>query len=250
VFTFESEYSTLEMGSALEFAYQGGADISGDVSVTYADMVNQSNITAYILGGSGQDAVQVIDGFEALQNFIRSGGNYSRDSPGAPIAYKLSYLADNAPARLSFTQDYRIRDCVRVSQKIRVTLDSITVEASSDEVGSGGDLEIYGTVRAIGDNEVALFDRPSESFIRIDEGQTYTTPSGIIGEGVLQVTPEDGSEIRLIADVRERDTLNADDNFPDQLLPAAYETGWRRTVDIIASSDGARVRLTLSLEPI
>ncbi len=61
-------------------------------------------------------------------SFIKAGGNYSRQSPGAPIAYKLSYLKDNSPARLSFTTDYSVKDCVRVAQKIKVTLQSITVE--------------------------------------------------------------------------------------------------------------------------
>ena len=55
-------------------------------------------------------------------DFIRSGGDYSKQSPGAPIAYKLSYLGTNKPARLSFTTDYQLKDCERVSQKIKATL--------------------------------------------------------------------------------------------------------------------------------
>ena len=35
------EYSAEEMGAALEFAYSGGVDVSGDVSVTYKDIISQ-----------------------------------------------------------------------------------------------------------------------------------------------------------------------------------------------------------------
>src|SRR6185369_51613 len=85
VFTFESKYSSEEMSAALDFAYSGGVDISGDVSVTYKDILSKSKITAFILGGSGGVAAQTIDSYDALIDFIKQGGNYSADSPGAPI---------------------------------------------------------------------------------------------------------------------------------------------------------------------
>src|SRR5215470_5945766 len=128
LFTFESQYSADEMSAALDFAYSGGVDVKGDVSVTYKDILSQSKITAYILGGDAGSASQTIDSYDALINFIKSGGNYSRQSPGAPIAYKLSYLKDNSPARMSFTTDYTVRDCARVSQQVVVTLNSITCD--------------------------------------------------------------------------------------------------------------------------
>lgn len=61
LFTFESQYSSEEMSAALNFAYNGGVDVSGDVSVTYKDMISQSKITAFILGGDAGTAVQTID---------------------------------------------------------------------------------------------------------------------------------------------------------------------------------------------
>src|SRR5205823_4971091 len=117
VFTFESSYSAEELGAALQFAYSGGVDVSGDVSVTYKDIISSSKITAFILGGSGAVAAQSITSYDDLMSFIKQGGNYSKDSPGAPIAYKLAYLRDNTPGRLSFTTDYDVKDCERVSQK-------------------------------------------------------------------------------------------------------------------------------------
>lgn len=250
LFTFESNYSASELASALEFTYSGGVDVSGDVSVTYEEMVSQSNITAYILGGSGGDAAQAIDGYEELREFIRSGGNYSPESPGAPIAYKLSYLADNQPARVSFTRDYQTQECVRVSQKVLVTLDSITVEDGRDEVGSGGNLEVYGVVRAIADNDVELLNWSETQNVRIDEGQTYPTTNQPLGEAILQVTPQAGNAINLHVDMFDKDGLSGDDDFPVVIEDYAFETGWRRDVSVVTSHDGSRMRLNFSLQPI
>ena len=124
VFTFESQYSAQELGAALDFAYSGGVDVSGDVSVTYKDIISQSKITAFILGGSGGMAAQTIDSYDDLMEFIKGGGDWSKDSPGAPIAYKLSYLQGQAPGRISLTTDYDVKDCERVSQKIKITVKS------------------------------------------------------------------------------------------------------------------------------
>jgi thiol-activated cytolysin len=75
VFTFESQYSSSELGAALDFAYQGGYDVKGDVSVTYKDIISSSKITAFILGGDGGAAAQTIDSYDALKQFIKDGGN-------------------------------------------------------------------------------------------------------------------------------------------------------------------------------
>ena len=63
LFTFESQYSAEEMSAALDFAYSGGVDVKGDVSVTYKDIISQSKITAFILGGDAGSAVQTIDSY-------------------------------------------------------------------------------------------------------------------------------------------------------------------------------------------
>lgn len=246
VFTFESQYSAQELGAALDFVYKGGADVSGNVSVTYKDIVAQSSITAFILGGSGGDAAQSIDSYDALIEFIQSGGNYSPESPGAPIAYKLAYLRDNAPARLSFSQDYQVKSCARVSQKVRVTLDSITVE--SDGGDGGEELELFGTITALADNEVDLLNRSQDTFVTIGEGETFT---GVYSEGILQVTPQPGNEIRILINLSDDDGfLNPVDVFPEQELVAAFDTGWRRTVDIPVVRESARLVVRVTLEPI
>ncbi|MBC7978050.1 MAG: thiol-activated cytolysin family protein, partial [Myxococcales bacterium] len=168
VFTFESEYSSEEMSAALDFTYSGGIDIQGDVSVRYKDIISKSKITAFILGGDGGSAAQTIDSYESLISFIKTGGNYSRQSPGAPIAYKLSYLKDNSPARMSFTTDYAVKDCVRVSQQVKVTLRSIAVDSAGGDPGDN--LELYGRITAQGTNQQTLFDKDGDHYVSIREG--------------------------------------------------------------------------------
>jgi thiol-activated cytolysin len=247
VFTFESQYSAEEMSAALDFAYSGGVDIKGDVSVTYKDIISQSKITAFILGGDAGTAVQTIDSYESLINFIKSGGNYSRQSPGAPIAYKLSYLKDNSPARMSFTTDYQVKDCVRVAQQVRVTLQSIAVDSAGGDPGS--DLELYGLITAEGNNQQTLFNKDSGHYVVIHEGSMFGggTP---LAEAVINVTPSAGQAIKLHARLTDQDTLSADDNIGDEVLLNPFETGWRKDVTITLTGSSARVRVNFSLAPI
>ncbi len=248
VFTFESDYSAEEMQSALDFAYSGGVDVSGQVSVSYKDILSKSKITAYILGGGGAAAARTIDSYDALITFLKEGGDYSAESPGAPISYKLSYLKDNSPARMSFTSDYEMKECNRVSQKVKVTLKSITVE---DDGGDEGDnLELYGTATAIGETSSTLLSKNSDNAIVIRNGETF--PQGtFIAEDVIQVSPKNGESIKFKIHLTDRDGfLNPDDEIGNETIDVKFETGWRREVSVTLTGDSARVKVTFALQPI
>jgi thiol-activated cytolysin len=247
VFTFESEYSSEEMNAALEFAYAGGVDVSGNVSVTYKDIISSSKITAFILGGSGGEAARTIDSYEALIDFIKAGGNYSRESPGAPIAYKLNYLEDNSPGRLSLTTDYDVKECERVSQKVKVTLKHVRVESAGGD--SGGDLELFGRIWVQGTTGATLLDKTTSTYVVIREGDTW--PQGtFINEAIIDVRPQAGQRIELGGDLWDYDTVSADDHMGREVSYATFEAGWRRDVTILLTGDDARVSVTFGLQPI
>ena len=248
VFTFESQYSSAELGAALDFAYSGGVDVKGDVSVTYKDIISNSKITAFILGGDAGTAVQTIDSYEALKEFIKAGGNYSRQSPGAPIAYKLNYLKDNSPARVSFTTDYTLKDCVRVAQKIKVTLQSITVESAAGDLDNN--LELYGLITAGGTTTTALFNKGRSNHVTIEEGKSFGSAASPIAEGVIEVKPQSGESIRLRANLTDYDPTLGDDASGDEIVLAPYEIGWRKDVSIVLTGSGSRVRVNFQLAPI
>lgn len=245
LFTFESQYSAEEMGAALDFAYSGGVDVSGQVSVTYKDILSQSKITAYILGGDAGAAVQTIDSYEALIAFIKGGGNYSKDSPGAPIAYKLSYLKDNSPARMSMTDDYDVKDCTRVSQKLLVTLSSIAVDDAGGD--SGDDLELYGDIWAEGVDTQNLFHKDSSNYVQIHQGSQFGQP---IAQAVIDVSPQAGQSISLHAHLFDQDTFSPDDDMGNEVSVNPFETGWRKDVTVNLTGDSARIRVVFSIAPI
>jgi thiol-activated cytolysin len=251
LFTFESSYSAAELGAALEFVYSGGADVSGDVSVSYRDIVSQSTITAYILGGSGGEAARSLGSYQDLMEFIGNGGDYSRASPGAPIAYKLVYLADNQPARLSFTNEYDQVDCERVSQKVLVQLKKIEVVAVGGELGEGGGLEVYGSIQATGaERPTPIFERAREDRIEIPEGDSGWPEPGSGPEAVVSVEPRTGSVLQLGALLHDRDELLGDELLGDETIVAPFETGWRKDIALHLTGGGSQVTVTLSLAPI
>jgi len=248
VFTFESDYSAEEMQSALDFAYSGGVDVSGQVSVSYKDILSKSKITAYILGGGAGAAARTIDSYDALIKFLKEGGDYSAESPGAPISYKLSYLKDNSPARMSFTSDYEMKECNRVSQKVKVTLKSITVE---DDGGDGGsDLELYGTASATGQTSTTLLNKNSDSAIVIRTGDTFPQGS-FIAEDVIQVSRKAGESIKFNVHLTDRDGFfSPDDEIGNETIDVKFETGWRREVTTTLTGDSARVKVVFAMQPI
>ena len=245
LFTFESEYSAEEMGAALDFAYNGAADVSGQVSVTYKDIISNAKITAYILGGDAGTAVQAIDSYDALMTFIKSGGNYSRTSPGAPIAYKLNYLKDNSPARMSMTDDYDVKDCTRVSQKILVTLSSIAVDDAGGD--SGDDLELYGTISADAASATTLFSKSSSDYVQIHQGSQF---GPTISQAVIDVVPQPGQVINLRAHLWDQDTFSPDDDMGNEVGAQPFEAGWRKDVTLTLTGDSARIRVNFSMQPI
>ena len=245
VFTFESEYSAEEMGAALDFAYSGGVDVSGQVSVTYKDIISNSKITAFILGGDAGSAVKSIDSYDALIAFIKDGGNYSRQSPGAPIAYKLNYLKDNSPARMSETTDYDLRECTRVSQKVRVILQSIAVDSAGGD--SGSDLELYGDIWVEGASTQNLFHKDSGNYVQIHEGSQFGQP---IAEAIIDVSPTAGSTLKLHGHLYDQDTFSPDDDMGNEVSLNPFESGWRKDATVTLTGDSARIRVNFSLAPI
>jgi len=256
IFTFESQYSSEEMSAALDFAYKGGfVDVSGDVSVSYKDIISNSKITAFILGGSGSEAAQAIDSYDALIAFIKGGGNYTKDSPGAPIAYKLAYLKDNSPARLSFTTDYTVKECTRIGQQIQVTLSNIKVNSAGGDAGD--DLELYGQVTATsrpkGGTDAAptvLLSKDSDHAIVIHENAQWPL-QGSVSEAIIDVVPQPGSVITLKANLIDQDGWpNPDDNICDDTVAVSFEEGWNKDVAIHCTGSSADVVVTVHLQPI
>jgi thiol-activated cytolysin len=245
LFTVTSELSAAEVGAALDFAYYGAAWVDGSVSLTHEEVLAHTHITAHILGGDGVDAVQAIYGADELRAFIEQGGTYTPESPGAPIAYKLAFLADNSPARWSLTSEYALRACTRRTQNVRVGLSALSV---IDDGGDAGDeLELYGTIAVVDERGQThtLWQTDGDHHVTVHAGESWPQ-DGEIAAATVPVTSEPGASFDLVVDLREDDGFG-DDDFGHVVTARPFEDGWRADVSVpLAKGDQhASVRFTL-----
>jgi len=248
VFTFESTLSKQELQAALDFVYRGGADISGSVSLTHAEVLSNTRSTAFILGGDGGGAAMAaIGNLEQLRAFISAGGNYSKDSPGAAIAYKLAYVRDHTPVQVAYASTFEQRTCSRVTQKLHVVLEKLTVVNAGGDLG--GDLEIYGTVTARGTGlPLRLMQLSNTEYKQLGVNQSFP-PTGFIGEAIVPVRPQGGNSLRISTELFDDDGIG-DDAFGVTETAAPFEAGWRRTLTLYRSAGTQQVSLTVSLTPV
>lgn len=253
VFTLESEKSSTEIAAALSVAFNSsGTEIGVDLTAAQKQALEQSRMHAFVLGGSGDSAVQAVSGIEGIKRFIAEGGDYSKRSPGAPISYKLKHLKDNSSARMSVTTDYDVKICNKISDRYSVRLKSLTV---LDESDSGSGLELYGSVSATGVGAaVGLWSLGSGQAIKLDEYDSYPatpSPTSFLGEAAINVVPQLGNNIVIGVNLREKDGWSADDNVRGTLtLPFGGAGGWAGEFDVMASGGGNLVKAVVELTPI
>ena len=246
-FAVESQFSSEETREALEFGLNIGVfDLGGDTTLTNTEVIDEMSITAFILGGNGDVAVESIHGVDGIRDFIESGGSWSHESLGAPIAYKLNYLADHSPARFALTSDYELTECERISQNVRVGLDGISVTA-----GEGGDgLEIYGSIEVRDEHGTVytLMDRTAEERIFIAEDDTWPD-SGEIGSAIIPVVPQPGHHFTIDARLWEFDGGN-DQVLIDSSITRPFDDGWRDAWGIPFAQAGQQGELIIDLKPV
>jgi thiol-activated cytolysin len=117
LFTFESEYSNTEMKAAIDATFKSKMGNEGgiEISTSYQKKIESSKMNAVIFGGAGSSGVHAIHGIEGLKQYIEEGGDYSKESPGAPLSYKMRYLKDNSMAKIILSSEYNVRDCNLIS---------------------------------------------------------------------------------------------------------------------------------------
>ncbi|PJZ69822.1 thiol-activated cytolysin [Leptospira perolatii] len=129
-FLLESDYTALQVKTALEVAWDPGVlaalspvpPIGGQVSVTHEQVLDNTRIAYFVRGGNAGLALEPIKSadssspgsmYNAIRNFLSNpeAANYSASNPGVPIAYTLNYLKDRSVAKMSYTTVYDQRDC-------------------------------------------------------------------------------------------------------------------------------------------
>jgi hypothetical protein len=110
-----SSESASQLKIALEAAFDAAtADGEANLKLEHKRIIQESELKVLILGGSAGAAVEVLaakDKVAQLSQFLRTGANFTLQSPGVPLAYQVRYLKDNTLARLSYTTDYTKKTC-------------------------------------------------------------------------------------------------------------------------------------------
>ncbi|MFO0635559.1 MAG: thiol-activated cytolysin family protein [Nannocystaceae bacterium] len=248
LFTITSEFSSEELGAALEFAYRGAASVDGSISMTHEEVLASSEITAFVSGGNGEAAAKTIFGVDELREYITKGGSYDRDSPGAAIAYKLAWAADDSPAGFALTSEYEVEQCERVRQDVRVGLAGLKV---IDDGGDAGDeLELYGEVVVIDGNgdEHALWSTDGDHNVTVGKGEQWPD-HGELGSAIVPVVPQPGESIGVRVRLYDDDGVG-DDQLLDHTSWRAFEDGWRGELVIPGAEGDQHVEVVLALAPV
>jgi thiol-activated cytolysin len=147
LFTFESEYSSKEMKGAIDATFKsklGNTEGGGNISPADSTKIESSTMNAVIFGGAGSSGVNAIHGIEGLKKYISEGGDYSKESPGAPLSYKMRYLKDNSVAKIVMSSEYNVRTCGSNIWKILLN----EIEADEADIDDSDNIcELYGEIK-------------------------------------------------------------------------------------------------------
>lgn len=144
IYTIESNYTKAEVDAAFKASF-GSSD--GSVDTEYEKVISESDVKALVIGGSGSDAAQTINGPADVYQYISNGGDYSKDSPGAPLSYKLRYLKQGTPvARVVLASEYPVRQCDLAYPVFTIELDYLKCTGCED--GDGSPAELFGRLTA------------------------------------------------------------------------------------------------------
>ncbi len=155
LYTVESNYSTLDVKSAFALSFsQGSSSGEGGIDVDYEKIISESKVEALVIGGSAEDAVGVIEGPTGVYSYIINGGNYSKDSPGKPLAYTLRYIKNDFPiARVVLASEYPVRSCDLAWPQYELKLVKITGSTLTNR-------ELYGNL------EIRMWSEAEGDFVR------------------------------------------------------------------------------------
>lgn len=249
IFSVQTNRSASEVKAALEASYAAAGAVNAGLSVSEEQkrLLDESEIRAFVLGGSGDDATGIIGGFEALVAYIKNGGSYSKDSPGAPIAYKLAYL-DNAVTKLAFTTDYSERSCVKNEADVRIDLARIKHVSGGD--GPGNNLELFGNIRVryptksspvtdcnTGGEVAYLWQLSADQYLSLAEGGVWT-PSAPTYVDLAAIPVSDSAKICFIADMWESDAPFGNDDFGVAGLIVSFKEGWPGEHHVVTHGSG------------
>ncbi len=138
----ESSEKVEEVENSISSSFTGwGIDGKVNFSQKSAEILSNSKISLYAIGGDASQVSQVITSTsnttktEILKDYIESGAQYSRRSPGVPIGYKAVYLANNHIASIESSMRFQTVRCDLTPYKkpLKVTVERFVTRDVSDD---------------------------------------------------------------------------------------------------------------------
>lgn len=168
-FCMESEERGDSVKANLEVAIKAGvADGALSTDFTSNSYTKNMKISGTIIGGSGEDAVQSVEGMDGLLAYIKKGGNYSQDSPGAPVAFTLTRLSNNEIFNVVNGTEFVARECKSTNAAV----------VPKYFYGIKGDNNVYGTITAqlgysdgLVGSPIYLYNRTRDKYTTVVNGK-------------------------------------------------------------------------------
>ncbi|ASZ09805.1 thiol-activated cytolysin family protein [Chitinophaga pendula] len=107
IIVIESNYSFNDVNSAFSKVTRKLFKSSSETLTTSEQQViDNSEIQVFIVGGHGETEAQAISGYDSFVNYVAGGGEFSAADPGVPIAFTLRYLSDHSLFKTRFQVDF------------------------------------------------------------------------------------------------------------------------------------------------
>lgn len=218
---FESDAKMKDLENAIKASFQGyGFAPKAKLARKNKEIMSESHINAYVLGGNAEDALAALDDEDDmgttivnLGNLIKDGANFTQGNPGVPISYTIRHVKDATQLKLAFNTEYTSRDCSPVAQvqnpsnrRLKVTLDKVDIDEENGfcEPPLNKKGEFYSCLNVqVGSQEV------QEVFC--DKGRRQAAPGETIQYGksnhslTIDVEQKPGETIEFSGSVLEKD---------------------------------------------
>ncbi|PIN51680.1 hypothetical protein CT171_03805 [Trueperella pyogenes] len=82
-------------------------NLSTEFKTKYADILNKTSATVYVVGGSARGGVEVAAGnIDALKKIMKEESTFSTKVPAVPVSYAVNFLKDNQLAAVRSSGNY------------------------------------------------------------------------------------------------------------------------------------------------
>ncbi|TWO32955.1 hypothetical protein E1J38_008825 [Seonamhaeicola sediminis] len=212
IYTVETNSKFTDTQAAFNAAFNGGnAGVNGE----HQSFWNSSTVKALVVGGSSGDAAKVVSGPQGVYEYITEGGEYSIDSPGAPLGYTLRYIRKGFPvANVVLSSEYNIRTCYEAYHKFGIQLYGLNLydnKEFNDNLSLRGNMQAAIYQDGVKKGSVS-YTRTSNDYIKPNEGQFWAIPSGDeIREVELYMPDLETDYVFLSAEFTEDDSIGSND---------------------------------------